>query len=70
MSRRMIYRSIGVWLAIVGAVGIFGLLSGVPVTLSTSALVLAVSLTPPAILLKLCWGGEPQTVAQLLKERP
>lgn len=70
MSTQMIYATIGVWLAIVAAVVGLGLFSGVPVTIGTSALALFVGLTPPAILLKLCWGAEPQTVAQLLKGRP
>lgn len=70
MSRQKIYITIGVWLAIVAAVVGFGLLSGGPVTMGTSALALVVALMPPAILLKLCWGVEPQTIAQLLKGRP
>jgi hypothetical protein len=70
MSTQMICTTIGVWLAIVAAVVGFALLSGVPVTMATSALVLLVGFLPPAILLKLCWGAEPKTVAQLLKGRP
>lgn len=70
MSTQMICTAIGVWLAVVAAVAGFGLLSGVPATLATSALALVVGFMPPVILLKLCWGTEPQTVAQLLKGRP
>lgn len=70
MSTQMIYTAIGVWLAIVAAAVGFSVLWGVPMTMATSALALVVALMPPAILLKLCWGAEPQTVAQLLKGRP
>lgn len=70
MSTQMIYTAIGVWLAIVAAAVGVAVLWGVPMTLATSALALVLALMPPAILLKLCWGAEPQTVAQLLKGRP
>lgn len=70
MSTQMIYTTIGVWLAIVAAVVGFSLLSGAPVTMGTSALAVVVAVIPPAILLKLFWGPEPQTVAQILKGRP
>ena len=70
MSTQMIYTTIGVWLAIVASVVVFGLVSGMSVTLGTSVLALVVAFMPPAILLKLVGGDEPQTVAQLLKERP
>jgi hypothetical protein len=70
MSTQMIYTAIGVWLVIVAAAVGFGVFSWLPMTMGTTALALVVALMPPAILLKLCWGAEPQTVAQLLKGRP
>jgi hypothetical protein len=70
MSTQMICTAIGLWLAMVTAVAGFGLFWGVPATLATSALAVVVGFMPPAILLKLCWATEPQTVAQLLKGRP
>jgi hypothetical protein len=70
MSTQMIYTTIGGWLALVATVVGLGLLSGVPVTMATSALALVVAFMPPVILLKLFWGPEPRTVAQMLKGRP
>lgn len=69
MSRQMIYRTTGVWLAVVAAITSLALVSGASMTTGTAALVLAVGLVPPAILLKLWGGSQPQTVAQMLRDR-
>jgi hypothetical protein len=66
MSTQMMYSTIGVWFAIVAAGAGIGVLSGVPVTLSSGALVLFMGLVPPAIVLKLFGGAEAQTIAQIL----
>jgi hypothetical protein len=71
MSKQMIYTTMAVWVTLVAALVGFGLSSEVlPVTLGTGVLALVIGLMPPAILLKLCGSGEPQTVAQMLRERP
>lgn len=67
MSTQMIYTTIGGWLTLVAAVVGFGLISGAPVKMGTTALALVVGFMPPVILLKLFGSPEPQTVAQLLR---
>ena len=68
MSTRMLYSGIGVWFAIVAAVAGLGPLLGAPITVGTGTLMLVVGLVPPAIMLKLCGGAPPQTVAELLRD--
>jgi hypothetical protein len=69
MSRQMIYGTTGIWLAVIAAITSLALVSGASMTSGTAALVLALGLVPPAILLKL-WGGRPpRTVAEILSDR-
>ena len=70
MSASMIYTAIGVWLALVAAAVVGGMISGVHMTIGMAVLTLVVACTPPLIFLRLLPKDEPQTVAQLLKGRP
>lgn len=53
MSTWMIYSTIGVWFTLVAALGGSAAYAGVHVTLGTGAVVLAVGLMPPAMMLRL-----------------
>jgi hypothetical protein len=67
----MMYTAIGLWLTVVAAVAVIGLLLGIRVTAAMMFLALVVASIPVAIFLKLVpRGDQPESVAQLLKSRP
>jgi hypothetical protein len=55
-----------VWFAAVLLVAVAGMALGISVTVSTGAVLLALSLVPPAIVLLLWPGGQPLTASQVL----
>lgn len=57
---------IQVWFAAVTLVAVAGIAFGVSVTVGTGALLLALSLVPPAIVLMLWQGAQPATAAEVL----
>ena len=63
VNRRIV---IGVWLAVLVAVAGAGALSGVSITIGTSALWLFACVVPPAVMLMIRRGAQPPTVAQVL----
>ena len=68
MSKRMLYSTIGVWLALVAVILIVSMAAGVPLTLGTGVLVLVVGVVPPAVVFRLFGGRETQTVAEMLRQ--
>lgn len=67
MSRRTLYSVVGVWFAIVTALVVFGLATGVPVTPGLSVLVLVVGVVPPAVVFRLFATQDTPTVAEMLR---
>jgi hypothetical protein len=61
-------RLVGLWFAAVAVVIASVVAMGVNVGVSTSALLLALSLVPPAIIFVLWRDGPPQTVGEILYE--
>jgi hypothetical protein len=57
---------VGFWFAAVAIAAASVALAGVPVSLSTTALLLTMCLVPPAILLFVSRGAAPPTVGELL----
>jgi hypothetical protein len=62
-------RLIQVWFAAVALVVVAGVASGAAVTVSTGAMLLALSLVPPAIVLMLWPGVQPLTAADVVHGR-
>jgi hypothetical protein len=60
---------IQVWFAAVALVVVAGVAFGAAVTVSTGAMLLALSLVPPAIVLLLWPGVQPLTAAEVLHGR-
>ena len=59
-------RLVGAWCAMVLVIGACGVAAGMPITVGYAALLLAICVVPPVIML-LVWGGAPsQTVAEVL----
>ena len=59
-------RLVGAWCAVVVVIGACGVVAGMPITVGYAALLLAICVVPPLIML-LVWGGAPsQTVAEVL----
>jgi hypothetical protein len=58
--------AIGVWLAVLLVVGGVGALSGVSITMGTSALWFVACVVPPAVMLAVWRGAPPPTVAEVL----
>jgi hypothetical protein len=59
-------RLVGAWCAAVIVIGAGGVVAGMAITVGYAALLLAICVVPPAVML-LVWGGAPpQTVAELL----
>jgi hypothetical protein len=61
-------RLVQVWFAAVLLVVVAGMALGISVTVSTGAMLLALSLVPPAIVLLLWPGVQPLTASQVLHE--
>ena len=61
-------RLIQVWFAAMTLVVVAGLALGVAVTIGTGALLLALCLVPPAIILMLWRGGPAPTIAEVLHD--
>jgi len=59
-------RLVGFWFAAVAIVAALVAAAGVPVSFSTTALLLTMCLVPPAILLFVWRGAPPPTVGELL----
>ncbi len=68
MSKRILYSSIGAWLAILAVAVLLGASAGIPFTLGNSALLLVVAVVPPAVVFSLFGRQEPQTVAEMLRQ--
>ena len=67
MSRSINRRTvIGVWLAVLVAVAGAGALSGVSITIGTSALWFFACVVPPAVMLMIWRGAPPPTVTEVL----
>jgi hypothetical protein len=62
-------RLIQVWFAAIALVVVAGVAFGAAVTVSTGAMLLALSLVPPAIVLLLWPGVQPLTAAEVLHSR-
>jgi hypothetical protein len=61
-------RLIQVWFAAVTLVVVAGVALGAAVTIGTGAMLLALCLAPPAIILMLWPGVEPPTIAEVLHD--
>jgi hypothetical protein len=61
-------RLIQIWFAAVALVVVGGLVYGASVTVSTAAVLAAVCLVPPAIVLMLWPGIQPPTIAEVLHD--
>jgi hypothetical protein len=61
-------RLVQVWFAAMALVILAAFVLGVRVTLSTGAVVLALSLAVPAMLLKLWPGSQPKTIGDVLRD--
>lgn len=61
-------RLVGFWLAVVAVIIVSIVAMGVNVGVSTTALLLTLSLVPPAIILVLWRDAPPQTVGEILHE--
>jgi len=61
-------RVIQVWFAAIALVAVAGVALGAAVTLGTAAVLLALCLVPPAILVLLWPGVEPPTIAEVLHD--
>ena len=61
-------RLLQIWFAAVALIAVAGFALGASVTLSTGAILLALCLVPPAIIMKLWPGVQPQTIAQVLHD--
>jgi hypothetical protein len=61
-------RLIQIWFAAVGLVTVAAFALGATMTLATGAILLALCLVPPAIVLKLWPGRQPQTIAEVLRD--
>jgi len=59
-------RLVGFWFAAVAIVAASVVAAGVPVSLSTTALLLTMCLVPPAIVLFVWRGAPPPTIGELL----
>ena len=59
-------RLLQIWFTSVALIAVAGFALGASVTISTGAILLALCLVPPAIIMKLWPGVEPQTIAQVL----
>jgi hypothetical protein len=57
---------IGAWFTVLVAVAIAGALSGVSITMATSALWFVACVVPPAVMLMVWRGAPPPTVAEIL----
>jgi hypothetical protein len=65
MSRSKV---IQLWFAVTMLVGAAALAFGVQMTVGTGAMLLALCLVPPAIVLMMWPGAEPQTIAEVLHD--
>ena len=61
-------RLLQIWFASVALIAVAGFALGASVTLGTGAILLALCLVPPAIIMKLWPGVQPQTIAQVLHD--
>ena len=61
-------KAIQLWFAAVGLVVVAGIAIGVSLTVGTGAMLLALCLVPPAIILMVWPGAESPTVAEVLHE--
>lgn len=61
-------RLIQVWFTAVALVIVAGIALGASVTIGTGAILLALCLVPPAIIMKLWPGRQPQTIAEVLHD--
>ena len=55
-----------IWFTSVALIAVAGFALGASMTISTGAILLALCLVPPAIIMKLWPGVQPQTIAQVL----
>jgi hypothetical protein len=62
-------RLIRIWFTAVALVVVAGFALGATMTLSTAAILLALSLVPPAIIVKLWPSIQPQTISEVLHGR-
>jgi len=60
-------RLIQLWFAVVGVTVLIALTIGASLTVSNAAVLAALCLTPPAIVM-LLWRAQPQTVAEVLHD--
>ncbi|HVH29910.1 MAG TPA: hypothetical protein VM818_24345 [Vicinamibacterales bacterium] len=60
-------RLIQLWFAVVGVTVVIALTMGASLTVSNAAVLAALCLTPPAIVM-LLWRAQPQTVAEVLHD--
>jgi len=60
-------RLIQIWFAAVAVVVVVAVVSGVAVTVATGAMVLALALTPPVIVLRLWPGTQPLTASEVIR---
>ncbi len=61
-------RLLQIWFTSVALIAVAGFALGASVTFSTGAILLALCLVPPAIIMKLWPGVQPQTIAQVLHD--
>jgi len=61
-------RAIQIWFVAVALVLVAGIAFGASVTSSTGAMLLALSLVPPAIVMMLWRGAPPPTIAEVLRD--
>ena len=60
-------RLIQIWFTAVALIVVASIALGASVTMGTGAIILALCLVPPAIVLKLWPGTQPQTAAEVLR---
>ncbi len=68
MSTRILYRVIGMWLVIVAAAAVVGLVVGVTPTLGIGVLALVVAVVPPAVVFTLFRRRDTQTISEMLRQ--
>jgi hypothetical protein len=61
-------RLLQIWFTAVALIAVAGFALGASMTFSTGAILLALCLVPPAIIMKLWPGAQPETIAQVLHD--